>query len=44
MGLLLSAEMINTLVEEFIDNLIKDEHEGAKIIKDVAAGFVLQVD
>ena len=41
MGLLLSAEMINTVVEEFIDNLIKEYHEGAKIIKDLSAGFVL---
>lgn len=40
-GLLLSAEMINTVVENFIDVLIKDKHDGAKIIKDVSAGFVL---
>lgn len=40
-GLLLSAEMINTVVENFIDVLIKEEQEGAKIIKDVSAGFVL---
>lgn len=41
MGSLLSAEMLNTLVEEFIDALIKEYHEGARIIKDVSAGFVL---
>lgn len=41
MGFLLSAEMVNTVVEEFIDHLIKEEHEGARIIKDLAAGFVL---
>jgi diacylglycerol kinase len=41
MGLLLSAEMINTVVEEVIDNLIKEYHEGAKVIKDLSAGFVL---
>ncbi len=41
MGLLLAAEMINTVVENFIDALIKDNDEGAKIIKDVSAGFVL---
>lgn len=41
MGFLLSAELINTVVEEFIDNLIKEDHAGAKVIKDVAAGFVL---
>lgn len=40
-GFLLSAEMINTVVEEFIDNLIQEYHEGAKVIKDVSAGFVL---
>ncbi|MFC1755921.1 diacylglycerol kinase family protein [Patescibacteria group bacterium] len=41
LGLLLSAEMINTVVENFIDELIKIESERAKIIKDVSAGFVL---
>ena len=40
-GLLLAAEMINTVVEEFMDNLIKEYHSGAGVIKDVAAGFVL---
>ena len=40
-GFLLSAEMVNTVVEEFIDHLIQDYHEGAKVIKDLAAGFVL---
>ena len=41
MGSLLSAELVNTVVEEFLDHLIKEYHEEAKIIKDVAAGFVL---
>ena len=41
MGALLAAEMTNTVVEELIDQLIKEYHEGAKIIKDLAAGFVL---
>jgi diacylglycerol kinase len=41
LGLLLTAEMINTVVEEVIDNVIKEYHEGAKIIKDLSAGFVL---
>ena len=41
MGLLLSAEMINTVVENFIDELIKIKSERAKTIKDVSAGFVL---
>lgn len=41
LGFLLSAEMVNTVVEELIDHLIKEYHEGARIIKDVSAGFVL---
>lgn len=41
LGLLLSAEMVNTVVEEFIDNLITEQSEAAKIIKDLSAGFVL---
>ena len=40
-GFLLSAEMLNTVVEEFIDNLIKEESPAVKIIKDLTAGFVL---
>lgn len=41
MGLLLSGEMVNTVIEEFIDHLIAEESEAAKIIKDLGAGFVL---
>jgi diacylglycerol kinase len=41
MGFLLSAEMVNTVVEEFVDHLIKEENDGARIIKDLSAGFVL---
>jgi len=41
MGFLLAAELLNTVVEEFIDHVIKEYDEGAKIIKDMAAGFVL---
>ena len=41
MGFLLSAEMINTVVEEFTDHIIKEESQVAKIIKDLGAGFVL---
>ena len=41
LGFLLSAEMVNTVVENFIDVLIQGQHAGAKIIKDVSAGFVL---
>lgn len=40
-GMLLSAELLNTTIEEFIDHLIKDHHEGARVIKDLAAGYVL---
>lgn len=41
MGFLLSAEMFNTVIEEVLDHLISEQHEGVKIIKDVSAGFVL---
>ncbi|MBD3366285.1 diacylglycerol kinase [candidate division WWE3 bacterium] len=41
MGLLLFAELVNTVVEEFIDNLIPHKDDGARVIKDVSAGFVL---
>jgi diacylglycerol kinase len=41
MGFLLAAEIINTVVEEFIDHIIKEETQVAKIIKDLGAGFVL---
>lgn len=41
MGALLAAEVINTVVEEFIDFLIKENNDGAKLIKDMSAGFVL---
>lgn len=41
MGSLLAAELVNTVVEEFIDHLIKEYSEIVKIIKDVSAGFVL---
>jgi len=42
-GMLLSAELINTTIEEFIDHLVHEHHEGARIIKDLAAGYVLTV-
>lgn len=41
MGFLLFAEMVNTVVEEFIDHIIKEQSPVAKIIKDLGAGFVL---
>lgn len=40
-GLLLSAEMINTVVEEIMDYLIPEESPVVAIIKDLSAGFVL---
>jgi undecaprenol kinase len=40
-GMLLSAELINTAIEEFIDHLIHEHHEGARVIKDLTAGYVL---
>lgn len=43
MGLLLSAEMINTVVEEIMDYLFPEQHDIAKVIKDLAAGFVLVI-
>jgi diacylglycerol kinase len=41
LGLLLSAEVLNTVVEEFIDHLIKEHNEAARVIKDLSAGYVL---
>ncbi len=40
-GLLLSAELLNTVVENFTDHFFKEIHPTAKILKDVSAGFVL---
>ncbi|MBP8960632.1 diacylglycerol kinase [Patescibacteria group bacterium] len=40
-GLLLSAEMINTVMEELMDHLIPEESPIVAIIKDLSAGFVL---
>ncbi len=41
MGILLMAEVLNTVVEDTIDYFIKDFDEGVKVIKDLSAGFVL---
>ena len=41
MGLMLSAEMINTVVENFLDVLMNEKDDAVKLIKDVSAGFVL---
>lgn len=40
-GMLLSAELINTAIEEFIDHLIHEHHEGVRVIKDLSAAYVL---
>ena len=41
--LVISAEMINTAIEEVIDLVTKDYKEEAKFAKDVSAGMVLIV-
>ena len=41
--LVISAEMINTAIEEVIDLITKDYREEAKYAKDVSAGMVLIV-
>jgi len=41
MGLLLTAELINTAVEEIMDHFVKHDNPVTKIIKDISAGFVL---
>lgn len=41
LGLLLAAEMVNTVVENFMDFLIPEQSEVVRIIKDLSAGFVL---
>ncbi len=38
---LLSAEMLNTVVEEFMDHLMPEQNDIVKVIKDLSAGFVL---
>ncbi len=38
---LLSAEVLNTSIENFIDFLIPKKSDVAKVVKDLAAGFVL---
>lgn len=41
MGLLLMAEVLNTVVENTIDFFVQGFDEGAKVVKDLSAGFVL---
>jgi diacylglycerol kinase len=40
-GLLLIVEIINTVIEEIMDQLFKEKREGVKIIKDLSAAAVL---
>ena len=40
-GFVVSAEMINTAIEELVDLVSPDHHEQAGKIKDIAAGAVL---
>ena len=40
-GLVLVAEMFNTALEQALDRLHPDQHEGIRIAKDCAAGAVL---
>jgi diacylglycerol kinase len=40
-GTLLIVEIINTVIEEVMDQLFKEKREGVKIIKDLSAAAVL---
>jgi diacylglycerol kinase len=39
--LVISAEMVNTAIEEMVDLIVQEHREQARIAKDVAAGMVL---
>jgi diacylglycerol kinase len=41
LGMLLSAEMVNTVVEDLLDVILPENDVAVKIIKDLSAGFVL---
>lgn len=41
--LVISAEMINSAIEEVVDLLVDEHNEHAKIAKDVGAGMVLLI-
>jgi undecaprenol kinase len=43
MGVLLSAEMVNTVVEEVTDHFVNEQSTTAKIVKDLGSGFVLVI-
>lgn len=40
-GLVISVELTNTAIEAVVDYLIKEQHPGAKIAKDISAAAVL---
>ena len=40
-GLVISVELTNTSIEAVVDYLIREEHPGAKIAKDISAAAVL---
>lgn len=40
-GFVISVELTNTAIEVIVDYLIKEEHLGAKLAKDISAGAVL---
>ena len=40
-GVLMIVEIINTVIEEIMDQLFKEKKEGVKIIKDLSAAAVL---
>ncbi|OGC49718.1 hypothetical protein A2716_00085 [candidate division WWE3 bacterium RIFCSPHIGHO2_01_FULL_40_23] len=40
-GFVMCMEIVNSMVEELTDHLVKEHHEGVRIVKDVGASFVL---
>ncbi|MBI2601048.1 diacylglycerol kinase family protein [Candidatus Daviesbacteria bacterium] len=42
-GLVIALELTNTAIETVVDSLTSQEHPGAKLAKDIAAGAVLIV-
>lgn len=41
LGFLLMMELVNTVIEEIMDQLFKDKREGVKVIKDLSAAAVM---
>ncbi len=40
-GFVIAVELTNTAIEAVVDELIKEQHPGAKLAKDISAGAVL---